>query len=265
LRFGRLGVGAFVDQIGLPALGDREVSLLVLRSTAGVAWALPGDAWVLAAGLHTLANDLTTASGEVVGAFALGAGANILYRPPGQRLRLGLSMRLPQAARIQGGGQGGIPEAIIEPWRFALGGAWWIGEGQLNQPIPDSDAYEGRPPAVDGMLLTVDLVLVLPRKLGGRDAGGLEAFFEGRTQPVNPRPTLSLRVGTETEPVADHVRMRGGIWLEPSRFAGISPRLHLSGGIDVRLFTVYGVSIRGSLAFDLAAGYSISSLSLGFW
>ncbi|MDF1563318.1 MAG: hypothetical protein P1V51_09750 [Deltaproteobacteria bacterium] len=267
LRFGRVGAGVFIDQVAFPSLGDRALSLTVLRSTAGVAWALPGDAWVVGVGLHTLAYDLTTAT-RGLGALALGAGANVLWRPTGRRWRLGLSMRLPQAARVvpdSGTLTADLPEAVVEPWQFTLGGAWWIGEGALNQRMAVTENDEGSPPAIDGMLLTGDLMLVLPRKVNGRDAAGLEAFFEGRTQVVNPRPTVGLRVGTETEPIADRVRMRGGLWLEPSRFEGITPRLHVTGGIDVRIFELYGYDIRGSLAGDAAPGYGAASLSVGFW
>ncbi len=267
LRFGRIGAGVFVDQVAFPSLDDRALSLVVLRSTAGLAWAVPGDAWVIGIGLHTLAYDLNTATAGV-GALALGAGANVLWRPPGQRWRVGASLRMPQAARVfddVGGLPPNLPEAVVEPWRFTLGGAWWIGEGLFNQRIPSTEGDEGNPPAIDGMLLTTDVVLVVPRKVDGRDAGGLEAFFEGRTQVVNPRPTLGLRIGTETEPIADRVRLRGGLWLEPSRFEGITPRLHLSGGLDLRLFNLYGRHIRGSIAADFAYDYRIVSLSVGFW
>jgi len=267
LRFGRLAVGTFIDQITFPQATGRVDSLSVIRSSTGAAYAFPGDAWVVGFGLHTTAYELVDRA-QGATALALGLGANLLYRPPGKRYRLGATFRMPQAARIRTETQAqssNTPQAIVDPWQLSLGGSFWIGEGELNQPIPVRDSEPGRPVAIAGMLMAADLVLLIPRGFKGIAPVGLEAYFEGRAQAVNLRPTLALRLGAETQPVADRVRLRGGLIVEPSRFSGIPPRVHLTGGLDVRLFTLYGAQFRGSLAFDLAAGYSISSLSLGLW
>ena len=174
-------------------------------------------------------------------------------------------MKLPAVARLGAAAGSGAPTAVVRPAEVSLGGAWWIGDGQLNEALPVTDGAPRHPPAITGLLLAADVFVQGDGTVDGERAAGLEAFDEGLLQPVAQGLRWGLRVGGETVPIPGHVRLRGGLRLEPSRFAGVGPRLHLTGGIDVYLFALLGYRWRASFAFDVASSYLVTSLSLGFW
>ncbi len=71
-----------------------------------------------------------------------------------------------------------------------------------------------------------------------------------------------MRAGAESEIMPNRLTVRGGSYLEPSRFKRW-PRLHLTGGADVRV-TVYW-DWRITLAVDFASAYRNTAIGLGFW
>lgn len=103
---------------------------------------------------------------------------------------------------------------------------------------------------------------------------GIESFLEGNVQRSGEKTTLSPRLGIESEVVPAWVTLRAGTYGEPTRFsnANASPRLHGTGGFDVKLFpwTVFGLfedgtSWRLSAAVDAAERYFSWGVSLGVW
>lgn len=108
--------------------------------------------------------------------------------------------------------------------------------------------------------------------LSGATSGavGVEAFLDQDKRESGERPSLTLRAGAETEALPGRVKARAGLYLEPSRF-GTGPRMHITGGGDVRLFTwnLFGLmddfDLRASLTFDLAPRYFDWGIGLGIW
>jgi hypothetical protein len=117
------------------------------------------------------------------------------------------------------------------------------------------------------LLLSADAIVVGPTENGV----GLESFLAQERQTSGADATLGLRAGAEGEPVADWVKMRAGTYLEPSRFAGVSYRVHATTGFDVRLFTwdLFGLLEDFTVLFgasaDVAERYLNVGVGLGLW
>ncbi|HKY34975.1 MAG TPA: hypothetical protein VJN18_03445 [Polyangiaceae bacterium] len=100
--------------------------------------------------------------------------------------------------------------------------------------------------------------------------GGGQLGFSG--EAADSEPILSPRLGVESEVIAHHLRLRAGSYYEPALVADARPRIHGTGGLDVRLFrwSIFGLVDRFdywqlSLAADGARQYLNTSFSIGFW
>lgn len=118
------------------------------------------------------------------------------------------------------------------------------------------------------VLLTASLVI----SGSVRDAVGVESFLDQTVNRSGGEVVYSPRFGVETEVWEDVLRLRGGSYLEPSRFATSRARLHGTAGADLRLFrwNVFGLwpddfvwYLRGSL--DAAPRYFSYGISIGGW
>jgi hypothetical protein len=105
-------------------------------------------------------------------------------------------------------------------------------------------------------------------------AVGVESFLERRVQRAGRRASLSPRLGIEIEPIAHWLRVRGGSYLEPTRFDDNpgGARLHGTFGLDQRLlpWTVFGLFPAGSIfratgSLDLARNYFTWGVGVGLW
>jgi hypothetical protein len=68
------------------------------------------------------------------------------------------------------------------------------------------------------------------------------------------------------------MKLRGGTYLEPTRFAASTPRVHGTLGLDVSLFkwNVFGLwpddyRWQATIALDLARAYGSFSVGIGGW
>ena len=83
-----------------------------------------------------------------------------------------------------------------------------------------------------------------------RNAVGVESFLQRRVNRSGEQVSLSPRLGVESEVIPHWLRLRGGSYLEPTRFqtSSAAARLHGTFGLDVRLFpwTVFGLFEEGT-------------------
>lgn len=106
---------------------------------------------------------------------------------------------------------------------------------------------------------------------GSPNSVGVEDFLDQRLVPFGFAPTISPRLGVESEVWPNWVKARTGTYVEPSRFHDGYPRSHFTAGFDVRLFVFnpWGLlssqPLRLRLAADLAPRYSNFGLGLGSW
>jgi hypothetical protein len=117
-------------------------------------------------------------------------------------------------------------------------------------------------------ILVVSSVLVTG---ASADSIAVESFLDQRREPFGRYVTVMPRIGVEAEPLVDWMRVRGGSYIEPSRFDFGTARQHFTGGADVKLFRfdVFGLFDdtvwRASLAIDIAPRYSNWGFGIGAW
>jgi hypothetical protein len=102
-----------------------------------------------------------------------------------------------------------------------------------------------------------------------RDAVGVESMVSGIVHRTGRHTTLSPKVGLETEPIANYLKVRAGTYLEPPRFDDAPLRIHATVGLDLHLFdTAFGgdqSSWRLGAAVDRATQFFSWGLSAGIW
>ena len=152
-----------------------------------------------------------------------------------------------------------LPEKLVVPWELAVGAGYRFGGTRWNRRVA-GDFRDER-----ALVLAADLLLT-----GATDEGhGVEAFVAKQLQPAGRTAVLSVRGGGEIEAVPGWLRVRGGSYWEPSRFAGVDGRVHGTAGLDGRLwsFCLWGspYRVRLSLTMDLARDYQNLGISAGLW
>lgn len=191
-----------------------------------------------------------------------------------------------------------LPQSVELPWEIETGFALQLGPRPLNQPWINThhppDEYLEEIHLADGGVIrrkspryaekkAAERYRALPREkalitasvlLSGPvpDAVGLESFLLGYVQRSGTKAVVTPRMGVEAEPWANTVQLRAGSYLEPSRFASVTPRLHGTLGVEVRLFrwSVFGLleddtSWRVGAYGDAARGYVSWGVTAGIW
>lgn len=105
-----------------------------------------------------------------------------------------------------------------------------------------------------------------------QDSVGVESFLQHIVARSGEKVGLSPRLGVETEAIPRWLKIRGGTYLEPTRFASSEPRLHGTVGLDAKVlpWTVFGLFDEGtewrlSASLDGAARYLSWGVGLGVW
>ncbi|MGH7328448.1 MAG: hypothetical protein ACREJX_08870, partial [Polyangiaceae bacterium] len=103
------------------------------------------------------------------------------------------------------------------------------------------------------------------------NAIAVESFLDQKQEPFGEHVTVMPRFGIESEPVIDWVRVRAGVYIEPSRFEGGTAREHFTTGADFKLFpfdawgligaTTWRISVMG----DAAPRYFNYGVGIGAW
>jgi hypothetical protein len=152
-----------------------------------------------------------------------------------------------------------LPQQIVTAPRFSAGAAYRIGPTPWNQLVKGFFRDER------ATTLTADVVVT-----GSTDnAFGLEEFGEHMLQRSGRHPSVSVRGGVEWEWKPGRLRIRGGSYWEPARFVGVPGRLHVTFGLELRVFEFWFLDRkrrgRISLTADAAQYFSNGGLSVGFW
>jgi hypothetical protein len=198
------------------------------------------------------------------GNWSIETGAS--WQPREQNLRLGFNLRPrirasvdPTACDPNNCSGYILPDRVEFPWSAGAGVAYRFGPTPWNRRISDEFRDEVN------TIVAADLIVDGPVQNGS----GLEAFLEKQLQPSGQSASVSLRLGAEHEWVPGRFRIRGGAYWEPPRFDDVQGRLHVTLGLDVRIwsFALWGSNyrLRLSLAGDGARRYGNTALSLGFW
>jgi hypothetical protein len=105
-----------------------------------------------------------------------------------------------------------------------------------------------------------------------RECVGVESFLQRVVARSGEHTVYSPRLGIESELVPAWVKARAGTYIEPTRFASSSPRVHGTVGFDAKIldWTVFGLfddgtEWRASTSLDAAARYLGWGVSVGVW
>ena len=101
---------------------------------------------------------------------------------------------------------------------------------------------------------------------------GLESLLFQTVQRSGEKITVSPRVGFEAEVVPTRMKIRAGTYLEPSRFAQSTARVHGTLGFDISVlkWSVFGIWPEDyrwqiSAALDVSRKYTSFSFGIGGW
>ena len=143
-----------------------------------------------------------------------------------------------------------IPKQVILPASLGLGASYAVD----SAPFWKQHKW----------LVTGDLLFTA----SSANAVGVESVLAQKIQPVGTDDTLGVRLGSELETIPGRLRLRLGTYYEPSNYQGVSSRMHVTGGCEVRLFHTsiwgeYDWSL--SATVDSARDYLNVLVSIGFW
>lgn len=267
MQLGRVGFGVSFNQFKLQA-DPTFARVQTLRLAGGCAF---GRGELVLGGALVLPRVAIEVDGEVINPEANGAALQVgaLLRPAGENFRMGVSLQsrgrtvLNEQVGTDVGGRV-VPPQLVVPWEIGLGAAYSFGSRPMNlQPSFGDDRIRGdvyESFARGHYQLALDIVLI------GADSSavGLDGWFLGEAQAVGRRVTGSIRVGFEGEVIEDLLVLRAGSYIEPSRFAETSDRLHGTMGFDVHVFDFIW-QWRFGVAIDAARDLGQLALSVGFW
>jgi len=196
-----------------------------------------------------------------------------------------------------------LPKGVDLPWEAEWGVAFQIGPRPLNFSWTDEDEYrepeveEQRrmepgdrhtPPRLEPRSASAHRILrrkyrLVPREklllsfgmlVTGPTPGalGVESMLAQVVERSGERTSVTIRAGAEIEAIPNLLQLRGGTYVEPTRFRESSPRVHATAGFETRLieWSLFGIfpddnSFRLSGAVDVAREYFGWSLGLGSW
>jgi hypothetical protein len=210
-------------------------------------------------------DDGTTTNLFSIGGTSIEAGA--IWRPIDRNLRVGATIALPITGKnidveecdpLDCEGYI-LPSRVAVPWQVAAGLGWRFAPTKWNTQVTTRWRDER------ALQLAADVVVS-----GAVDEGsGIEAFIDKQIQPSGESVSVSVRAGAEYEWIPGWLRVRAGTYYEPARFDETSGRLHVTGGVELRIysFCMFNERYRARVAitFDGAARYGNTAFSLGFW
>lgn len=202
----------------------------------------------------------------------------VLYKPHGERFRIGATLRTPSFGPTQEGDQPPDlvpiqPEAAAAPWEIGIGGSWVFGPRVRNVPALylrkparqrlREEGYSVVPPPAYRRYVMVAADLIAIGKTP--DAVSSISYLTQRLESAGDDVDFALRLGVESEVIQNWLQVRAGTYWEPSRVAGVSGRLHGTGGFDVKIPLGNLTDLRVGPALDAADQFFRFSVGLGFW
>lgn len=100
---------------------------------------------------------------------------------------------------------------------------------------------------------------------------GIDAFMAQQERPSGRDVLMSPRLGLEGEPWSNRLQLRVGTYVEPSRFDDVPARVHITGGLELRLFRWDAfkisdpVDIKLTFTMDYSYNYFDWGFGVGFW
>ncbi|QSQ22457.1 hypothetical protein JY651_46325 [Pyxidicoccus parkwayensis] len=290
LQYKRFGIGFALRNASVSycatvtCSGDSErIRVSLTQSVLAGAVSFGQDDFILAMGIYAAqASFRLSSGGDELRYGDTGVEVDMLYRPHGRAWRLGVTVRPEVVADLRDKGQ--VPvlagrqlfSAVVAPAVLSVGASWRFGEGseRYNRlspaarrqlivegdalPVPDEEP-KGAPAGRWLLSAQVDLI-------SGVDNAVPVRSFASTAEPqlVGGSAEFAPRLGVEHDTIPGMVRLRAGVYGEPSPFDGRPARPHVTGGFEVFVLR-YWEDWAITASFDLARRYTNVGLSVGFW
>lgn len=288
IQYSRYGVGGFWRLLHQNYCVDAQctstVDMNMTTTSGGFAVALGRDDVIAGVGLYG-ASALLLHDGQIHAYSGTGGQFDLLVRPQYVPLRVGISVKPPVRAKFVGDqnnppfvGQRAFIREVAVPGVVSLGVSFKVGEGATtyNRLSPAAlheirlkYGLERSPPEVPLDAPSGRVLVSTQLDIISGVGGALPPAYFG-TQlysgvPVVGEYTLyQPRLGAEVEALPKRLRLRGGLYLEPSAFRDHGFRSHVTGGFELLLFHLLADwSLSSSV--DFASKYRNFGLSIGFW
>lgn len=233
-----------------------------------------------------------------------------LWAPHTLPIRAGLTLRAPVDASTEPGseirrdalgdlriGAVFIPERVVLPWEIEWGLATQIGPRPLNIRWMDAksvsaDRIDAARRTLGGRTETREetservarnqyrsipraKLLVLSSFLVTGPVDNAVGFESSLSQIVNRsgrKISFTPRLGVEAEAIPGWLQLRGGTYIEPTRYGTSTPRAHGTAGFELKVFcsSVWGfypegTCFRAGAALDVTRQYYGWAFSVGLW
>lgn len=267
LKFGRHGFGLFLAQQAYTIedeTTDDDTRLIYGQIQPSLGYAYAEDDWswgVAVAGSDAqIARPDQDPLARITGAgLLLGA----VYHPQNSPWRIGATWRTTSVGAEREGDPDTaaeqLPEEIVLPWEVGVGVAHMWGDRIFN---PRRSYGAGKPGDTGGrryIMASADVLLT-----GGTDnAISAQEFLDADAQPQDLPASLSVRMGVESEVIADRLQVRAGTYYEPARPDPWGGRWHGTAGADVAL--EWGWRWKIGTVLDVAPDYLNFGLGVGLW
>jgi len=241
------------------------------------------------------------ANDKLISFTGLGGEAGFILGLTSMPFRIGATVRMPVDSRVAPDDPSAgttdvsgilLPRTVHLPWEVEAGIAWQLGPKPLNarffrykrvvpRVLGQLSGREGADAAAAEAQDEVEHEAYVRRRslerryvllsasllfIGSTSDGvGIDAFLEQQRRTRGRNISFSLRLGAEAEIVPDWVKLRAGFYIEPARQTGVAPRPHVTVGTDVRLFTLFGTTVRGTFTLDGAPRYADVGVGVGVW
>lgn len=300
LQWGTFGVGLRADVNEYEVLSGTGTPLLVdvARVNLVAAFALFRGQLAVGAGVGVYGVELSQPAeeGDAASLAASEGGSaqlGIIWAPNSLSLRAGAAVRTavpdgddvaPEGTTPDAEGnviaQGFVfPKRIVPPTELHAAVAtqlfrpfnpgWRVPSRSSEDPSPEERRRLRAPRTSGHLLLSAGAKVTLPVP----DAVGVESFLTQRVERSGRSPTVSPRVGVETEPWVNAFILRAGSYYEPSRFSASASRVHVTAGLDVHVpvrWSIFGLAdpettFKIGGAIDQAPRYFGWNATIGLW
>ena len=262
-QYGSWGVGVLSNSevLKLEKFSDRDDEYVLNSTSYALGREFMDQQWAVGVGLRTTMIRVRSSRTDLVPGELSGVGwqAGVLWNPEKGPWRVGAAyasaINSKQSLAQSGSGPVTV-DGLIVPSDATLPAELGLGVSYQTASAP---FWRGRP-----WLLTADLVFIGKSE----NAVGVESVLAQVKQPVGTKETASVRVGTELEAWPGRARVRLGSYYEPSSYADVKSRTHLTGGTEIRIFktNIWGEHDWSlTYTFDVAHDYLANFLSIGFW
>lgn len=242
---------------------------------------------------------------------AIGAQGGALWTPHDLPLRVGGTLRSPTygpddqtTGRIQKDANGDriagnvyLPDKVQLPWEMEFGIAVQLWKRPLNiewqdedkVPTPETERWRQKQPngepepawrgarrllkaryqsiARQKVLLSASTIITGPIE----NAVGIESMLSQTVERSGEKTVIGVRAGAESEIIPRWFVLRGGTYVEPTRYRTGATRIHGTAGLDLRVarWSMFGLLdddtlFRISLSGDIARDYFGWGIGAGF-